>query len=337
MSNRRQRHEGRIVSVKPEKGFGFIAYEGQDIFFHKKNTLGNFADYYEGDQVHFSLVPSRKNRDSFEAVKVISESNLRTRDHYLATLEKGQIIDARIRFKSKNGFHVGLSHCADGFLAFDNISYVKTEDRETFFQRGDEVKLKVTKVDLNKKLVYLNFKNIITEDFWENEDIDAGSVFNTTIHQKLMTQYGYSRFLIENEFIYNYEFSIRRKLGINYDELDRDEVYRFLAQVDDLFEVDSSLMVKVQETEPEIHKVVLSWWIENDYELERAENVLRLAYQQPVSDLLLSMVYTNLLDIAEGTFVDDLMKIKAKFDQEYPRVAEDQAAETEETAEATEE
>jgi len=300
--------------MKYRKGFGFIEFENQDLFFHKKNTIGNFFDYSVDDLVEFTLIQSRKGDDTSEAIKVINEANINARERFLNDLDKGQIIKGKIRYKTRNGFHIGLPHCSDGFLSFENISYVRSEDLGSFFMKGDMVHLKVTKVDLKKKLVYLNFKNIIKNAFWKKEESQIGSIINCRIKRKIMTQYGYSRFLLEADNILNYEFSLRRKLGIMYDDLDREEVYNFLGEVDDLFRMGSRLMVKIQDMEPEIHKVVLSWWIENDFELERAEKVLKLTYQLGCSDELKRQVYTNMLDIAAAEFVTDIMAYKKELD-----------------------
>ncbi len=324
---RKKKQQGRISSIKYRKGFGFIEYENKELFFHKKNTLGNFQDYAEDDLVEFTLISSRSDKEKFEAIKVINESNIRSRDRFLESLEKGQIIEARIRYKSANGYHLGLKYCTDGFLSFENISYVKSEDTESLFKKGDFVSLKVTKVDFKKKLVYLNFKNIILPEFWNNQEdeIEVGSVFNCKIRRKIMTQYGYSRLMLENSYILNYEFSLRRKLGILYDDLDREEVYDFLGKVDDFFKSDGTIMVRIQHLEAEINKVVFSWWIENDFELERAEKILHLAYSTNVSEALKSQIYLNLLDITAPFFVDDIIAFKERMETEFPALEEEES------------
>lgn len=329
----RRQHQGRITGIRYRKGFGFIEFENQEVFFHKKNTLGNFHDYSIDDIVHFTLINSKHEKDKQEAIKVINESNIRSRERYLKSLEKGDIIEGRIRYKTANGYHIGLKYCTDGFLSFENISYVKSEDTESLFKKGEFIYMKVTKVDFKKKLIYLNFKNIILHEFWngEEEGIEVGSVFNCRIKRKIMTQYGYSRLMLENDYILNYEFSLRRKLGIRYDELDRDEVYDFLGNVDGLFKSESPIMVKINHLEPEINKVVFSWWIENDYELERAEKVLEIAYESKVSEALKSQIYLNLLDITHSEYIDDIIAFKAKMEEAYPMEAEESSSQEQET------
>lgn len=319
--SKRKEYQGIVTSVQYRKGFGFIEFDGNEYFFHKKNTLGNFQDYTEDDIVHFTLINSRQDKNKQEAIKVINEANFRSRERYLASLEKGQIIEGRIRYKTANGYHVGLKFCCDGFLSFENISYVKSEDSESIFQKGDIVNLKVTKIDKKKKLIYLNYKNIILPDFWESEGFEkaeVGSVFNCKIRRKIMTQYGYSRLMLENKNILNYEFSLRRKLGILYDDLDREEVYAFLGNVDPLFRSEGTIMVRINDMDASISKVVFSWWIENDFELERAEQVLFIAYQTGVSEALKSQIYLNLLDITAPEFVEDIMAYKTKMEAEFP-------------------
>lgn len=52
-----------VIKKKIDKGFGFIAVEGQekDLFFHSKSLVGvTFDELNEGDQVSFDMEDSPK-------------------------------------------------------------------------------------------------------------------------------------------------------------------------------------------------------------------------------------------------------------------------------------
>lgn len=52
-----------VIKKKTDKGFGFIAVEGQakDLFFHSKNLVGvTFDELQEGDNVSFEMEDSPK-------------------------------------------------------------------------------------------------------------------------------------------------------------------------------------------------------------------------------------------------------------------------------------
>lgn len=52
-----------VIKRKIDKGFGFIAVEGQekDLFFHSKSLVGvTFDELNEGDQVSFDMEDSPK-------------------------------------------------------------------------------------------------------------------------------------------------------------------------------------------------------------------------------------------------------------------------------------
>lgn len=52
-----------VIKKKTDKGFGFIAVEGQakDLFFHSKNLVGvTFDELQEGDNVSFDMEDSPK-------------------------------------------------------------------------------------------------------------------------------------------------------------------------------------------------------------------------------------------------------------------------------------
>lgn len=63
---------GTIKTLRPERGFGFIAYEGapKDLFFHSKNLLNGLTieELKEGDAVAFEIEQGEKGP---AAVKVV--------------------------------------------------------------------------------------------------------------------------------------------------------------------------------------------------------------------------------------------------------------------------
>jgi len=47
--------QGTIKKIISDKGFGFIAGEGKELFFHQSSVEGtNFEDLREGDSVEFT-------------------------------------------------------------------------------------------------------------------------------------------------------------------------------------------------------------------------------------------------------------------------------------------
>jgi CspA family cold shock protein len=46
--------QGTIKKIVSEKGFGFIATGGDDVFFHRSGVDGTFEDLREGDTVEFT-------------------------------------------------------------------------------------------------------------------------------------------------------------------------------------------------------------------------------------------------------------------------------------------
>jgi len=58
---------GVIKKLISDKGFGFIAVEGQekDLFFHSNSLVGvQFADLKEGDKVTFDVEDSPKGKNA---------------------------------------------------------------------------------------------------------------------------------------------------------------------------------------------------------------------------------------------------------------------------------
>ena len=47
--------QGTIKKIIADKGFGFIAGDGDDIFFHHSAVEGDFDDLQEGDAVEFNV------------------------------------------------------------------------------------------------------------------------------------------------------------------------------------------------------------------------------------------------------------------------------------------
>jgi CspA family cold shock protein len=53
--------KGRIKRLVKEKGFGFIASEGSEYFFHRSSVLNvNWDELEEGDEVSFDVEKSQK-------------------------------------------------------------------------------------------------------------------------------------------------------------------------------------------------------------------------------------------------------------------------------------
>jgi cold shock protein len=46
--------QGTIKKLISDKGFGFIATDGADLFFHRSAVEGNFDDLREGQSVEFT-------------------------------------------------------------------------------------------------------------------------------------------------------------------------------------------------------------------------------------------------------------------------------------------
>jgi CspA family cold shock protein len=45
---------GTVKKLIADKGFGFIAGDNKDLFFHRSAVEGSFEDLREGDQVEFT-------------------------------------------------------------------------------------------------------------------------------------------------------------------------------------------------------------------------------------------------------------------------------------------
>jgi CspA family cold shock protein len=46
--------QGTIKKIISDKGFGFIATDGGDLFFHRSGVEGNFEDLRDGDTVEYT-------------------------------------------------------------------------------------------------------------------------------------------------------------------------------------------------------------------------------------------------------------------------------------------
>ena len=46
--------QGTIKKLIADKGFGFIATDGEDLFFHRSAVEGEFDDLREGDSVEYT-------------------------------------------------------------------------------------------------------------------------------------------------------------------------------------------------------------------------------------------------------------------------------------------
>lgn len=62
-----------VIKKKTDKGFGFIAVEGQakDLFFHSKSLVGvTFDELSEGDNVTFDMEDSPKGPNAVNVQRV---------------------------------------------------------------------------------------------------------------------------------------------------------------------------------------------------------------------------------------------------------------------------
>ncbi len=62
-----------VVKKKTEKGFGFIAIEGEDkdLFFHSNSLVGvSFDEIQEGDNVSFEIEDSAKGKNAVNVQRV---------------------------------------------------------------------------------------------------------------------------------------------------------------------------------------------------------------------------------------------------------------------------
>ncbi len=62
-----------VIKKKTDKGFGFIAVEGQakDLFFHSKSLAGlTFDELQEGDNVSFDVEQSEKGPNAVNVQRV---------------------------------------------------------------------------------------------------------------------------------------------------------------------------------------------------------------------------------------------------------------------------
>ncbi|PIS34475.1 MAG: cold-shock protein [Parcubacteria group bacterium CG08_land_8_20_14_0_20_43_9] len=65
--------EGTIKTLKSEKGFGFIAVEGEekDLFFHSNECVGvSFDELKEGDRVSFEKADSPKGENAVKVTRI---------------------------------------------------------------------------------------------------------------------------------------------------------------------------------------------------------------------------------------------------------------------------
>lgn len=46
--------QGTIKKIISDKGFGFIATDGGDLFFHRSAVEGHFEDLHEGQKVEYT-------------------------------------------------------------------------------------------------------------------------------------------------------------------------------------------------------------------------------------------------------------------------------------------
>ncbi len=62
-----------VVKKKTDKGFGFIAIEGEDkdLFFHSNSLVGvSFDEIQEGDNVSFEIEDSAKGKNAVNVQRV---------------------------------------------------------------------------------------------------------------------------------------------------------------------------------------------------------------------------------------------------------------------------
>ena len=54
--------QGTIKKLVSERGFGFIASENQELFFHHSSVEGSFDSLREGQTVEFEVDPAPKSK-----------------------------------------------------------------------------------------------------------------------------------------------------------------------------------------------------------------------------------------------------------------------------------
>ncbi len=61
---------GKVKWFNAQKGFGFIIYEGKDIFVHFKDVKGGVSAIKDNDDVEFEVEEGKKGPQAVNVVKV---------------------------------------------------------------------------------------------------------------------------------------------------------------------------------------------------------------------------------------------------------------------------
>lgn len=63
-------NRGKVKWFNPQKGFGFIIYDGKDVFVHFKDVEGGVNALSDGDEVEFEIGEGKKGPQAVKVRKV---------------------------------------------------------------------------------------------------------------------------------------------------------------------------------------------------------------------------------------------------------------------------
>ncbi|WP_129715772.1 cold-shock protein [Pedobacter sp. SYP-B3415] len=61
---------GKVKWFNTQKGFGFIVYNGKDIFVHFKDVQGGITGIKENDEVEFEIADGKKGPQAVKVKKI---------------------------------------------------------------------------------------------------------------------------------------------------------------------------------------------------------------------------------------------------------------------------
>lgn len=162
------------VKVKEAVKGGFVAlYKGHRIFIPASQMdlrLVKNADECVGKEVDVNIIEAEEKRGSLRIVGSRKKHLEKARNEEAAmtweTLEEGAIVKGTVERLADFGAFINIGG-VDGLLHISELAYGKTPKPSSVLKVGEEIEVKVIKVDKENKKVSLSLK-ALKEDPWTN-------------------------------------------------------------------------------------------------------------------------------------------------------------------------
>jgi len=150
-------------------------------------TYGRWHKFKIGEKINVKIIELNQKK------KNIIVSQKKFIDDFLLTLREGEIVNGKITRITSFGAFVSLDssvlHGVEGLLHISDISWGKVEKIENFIKVGDEIKVKILKIDCKENRISLGLKQLVPCP-WEK--IETRYKVNSTVRGKVssVTKFG---------------------------------------------------------------------------------------------------------------------------------------------------